>query len=150
MLISFELFPIFHSLTVYVHLEIPFTGYSSFTFRRHRKTPSSSLGCLFSFRRDKSIEIAVCFHGNMDSYRSNQSQDYGILRKKDGKEEELFVFGYSCRVYEDYDKSLYIDQGKHLIPWLGDDTLKIDRFVIVLWVFVFIDDELSLDLFFLV
>lgn len=86
----------------------------------------------------------------MDSYRSNQSQDYGILRKKDGKEEELFVFGYSCRVYEDYDKSLYIDQGKHLIPWLGDDTLKIDRFVIVLWVFVFIDDELSLDLFFLV
>lgn len=64
----------------------------------------------------------------MDSYRSNQSQDYGILRKKDGKEEELFVFGYSCKVYEDYDKSLYIDQGKHLIPWLGDDTLKIDRF----------------------
>lgn len=62
----------------------------------------------------------------MDNYR--QVQDIGILRKKEGKEEELFVFGYSCKIYEDYDKSLYVDQGKHLIPWLGDETLKIDRY----------------------
>lgn len=74
----------------------------------------------------------------MDIYRSSQSQDYGILRKKDGKEEELFVFGYSCKVYEDYDKSLYIDQGKHLIPWLGDDTLKIDRFVLHYFILMFL------------
>ena len=63
----------------------------------------------------------------MDNYRFPHGEDDGILRKKDGKEEELFVFGYSCKIYEDYDKSLYVDQGKHLIPWLGDESLKIDR-----------------------
>ncbi|XP_065201078.1 protein suppressor of white apricot [Planococcus citri] len=64
----------------------------------------------------------------MDNFRSIHGQDYGILRKQDSKDEELFVFGYSCKVYEDYDKSLYVDQGKHLIPWLGDESLKIDRY----------------------
>lgn len=55
----------------------------------------------------------------------------GILRKSDAsreKKEELFVFGYSCKLFRDDDKALHIDQGKHLIPWMGDETLKIDRF----------------------
>ncbi|CAG9559007.1 unnamed protein product [Danaus chrysippus] len=55
----------------------------------------------------------------------------GILRKSDGsreKKEELFVFGYSCKLFRDDDKALHIDQGKHLIPWMGDETLKIDRY----------------------
>lgn len=56
--------------------------------------------------------------------------DTGILRKNDTKEkrEELFVFGYSCKLFRDDEKALHIDQGKHLIPWMGDETLKIDRF----------------------
>ncbi|KAJ0173259.1 hypothetical protein K1T71_011435 [Dendrolimus kikuchii] len=59
----------------------------------------------------------------------NQS-DSGILRKSESKEkkEELFVFGYSCKLFRDDDKALHIDQGKHLIPWMGDETLKIDRY----------------------
>lgn len=62
-------------------------------------------------------------------WTSNQSET-GILRKSESKEkkEELFVFGYSCKLFKDDDKALHIDQGKHLIPWMGDETLKIDRF----------------------
>lgn len=54
----------------------------------------------------------------------------GILRKSEYKEkkEDLFVFGYSCKLFRDDDKALHIDQGKHLIPWMGDETLKIDRY----------------------
>lgn len=62
-------------------------------------------------------------------WTANRSES-GILRKSDFKEkkEELFVFGYSCKLFRDNEKALHIDQGKHLIPWMGDETLKIDRF----------------------
>lgn len=62
-------------------------------------------------------------------WTANRS-DSGILRKSEFKEkkEELFVFGYSCKLFRDNEKALHIDQGKHLIPWMGDETLKIDRF----------------------
>lgn len=57
--------------------------------------------------------------------------DSGILRKKNSDEEpqELLVFGYSCKLFRDDDKAKMIDQGKHLIPWMGDSTLRIDRSV---------------------
>ncbi|XP_034827870.1 protein suppressor of white apricot-like isoform X1 [Maniola hyperantus] len=62
-------------------------------------------------------------------WTGNQSET-GILRKSECKEkkEELFVFGYSCKLFRDNVKALQIDQGKHLIPWMGDETLKIDRY----------------------
>lgn len=62
-----------------------------------------------------------------------QTNETGILRKKDERCEDLFVFGYSCKIFNDYDKALFIDQGKHLIPWMGDDTLKIDRYVFTIY-----------------
>lgn len=53
----------------------------------------------------------------------------GILRKNDQKDklEDLLVFGYACKLFRDDDKAREIDHGKHLIPWMGEDSLKIDR-----------------------
>ena len=51
----------------------------------------------------------------------------GILRKR--ADDELLVFGYSCKQFLGDEKFLFIDQGKHLIPWMGDESLKIDRSV---------------------
>lgn len=49
--------------------------------------------------------------------------------KPTDEKEELFVFGYACKLFRDDDRALSIDKGTHLIPWMGDDKLLIDRSV---------------------
>nr|SVE88691.1 EOG090X07RL [Daphnia sinensis] len=44
------------------------------------------------------------------------------------KFEDLLVFGYACKLFRDDEKAAEIDQGKLLIPWMGDDSIKIDRY----------------------
>lgn len=59
----------------------------------------------------------------------------GILRKAkpqhtaDAHLDDLLVFGYACKIFRDNDRASEIDHGKHLIPWMNDHTLKIDRLI---------------------
>ena len=45
------------------------------------------------------------------------------------EKEELFVFGYGCKLFRDDEKALLLDRGSHLIPWMGDNKVLIDRSV---------------------
>lgn len=63
------------------------------------------------------------------------NQRRGVLRHKTvdaehnrDKFEDLLVFGYACKLFRDDEKASSIDQGKLLIPWMGDDSVKIDRY----------------------
>lgn len=58
--------------------------------------------------------------------------DDGETSNKSGpqsKTEDLLVFGYACKLFRDDKKARAIDNGKLLIPWMGDDRLMIDRSV---------------------
>ncbi|MEQ2237441.1 hypothetical protein ILYODFUR_023174 [Ilyodon furcidens] len=41
---------------------------------------------------------------------------------------DLLVFGYACKLFRDDEKALYHERGKHLIPWMGDKSIMIDRY----------------------
>ncbi|XP_029652984.1 splicing factor, suppressor of white-apricot homolog isoform X1 [Octopus sinensis] len=42
--------------------------------------------------------------------------------------EELLVFGYACKLFPFDEKAAYIEEEKHLIPWMDDQTIMIDRY----------------------
>jgi len=41
--------------------------------------------------------------------------------------DELLVFGYASNIYRDNERAQWIEDGRHLIPLLGDATILIDR-----------------------
>lgn len=45
------------------------------------------------------------------------------------RNEELFVFGYHCKLFRDDEQAKMVDLGTYMIPWMGDEKLKIDRSV---------------------
>lgn len=45
------------------------------------------------------------------------------------RNEELFVFGYACKLFRDDEQARMVDSGKYMIPWMGDEKLLIDRSV---------------------
>lgn len=47
----------------------------------------------------------------------------------ENKFDDLLVFGYACKLFRDDKKARAIENGKLLIPWMGDEKLMIDRSV---------------------
>ena len=45
------------------------------------------------------------------------------------EDEDLLVFGYACKLYRDEAKALLEDSGQLLIPWMGDHSLMVDRYI---------------------
>ena len=45
------------------------------------------------------------------------------------KQDDLLVFGYACKLFEDSEKAAAFDPEKSLISWMGDESLRIDRSV---------------------
>ena len=43
--------------------------------------------------------------------------------------DHLLVFGYQCKLYRDNEKAKIVNTGQQLIPWMGDNSLMIDRCV---------------------
>jgi len=44
------------------------------------------------------------------------------------KYDELLVFGYHCKLFRDEENAKSVNEGKTLIPWMGDKDLMIDRY----------------------
>lgn len=62
-----------------------------------------------------------------NAFKNRTLNNNGSTAAAEDEKQTLLVFGYSCKLFKDDEKALFVDQGKHLIPWMGDETLKIDR-----------------------
>ncbi len=49
--------------------------------------------------------------------------------EKPKEDDQLLVFGYACKLFRDETKALLESSGQLLIPWMGDNSLMVDRYV---------------------
>ena len=58
---------------------------------------------------------------------SAKSDRFKRHNKAQDEEDEMLIFGYSCKLYRDDEKALQEDEGTLLIPWMGEKSLMVDR-----------------------
>ena len=59
---------------------------------------------------------------------SNCYSNVSTNRNRSSKS-DLLAFGYSCKLFNDDVSANFLEQGKNLVPFLGDNNLLIDRSV---------------------
>ncbi|XP_061458303.1 splicing factor, suppressor of white-apricot homolog isoform X2 [Rhineura floridana] len=70
----------------------------------------------------------VAAAGPSGSGGSSSSSDGAGGSGSSGGRVELLVFGYACKLFRDDEKALQQEQGRHLIPWMGEPSIMIDRY----------------------
>ena len=64
----------------------------------------------------------------MSAILGPQAGGGSVAEQHDGTDDdELFVFGYACKLFRDDAKALLENSGQMLIPWMGDGSLMVDR-----------------------
>ena len=76
--------------------------------------------------------IPQCYHTYIVNSQTLLNTFRTRTMKKKDKEKEtdfssLLVFGYGCKLFRDDQKAASIEKGEHLIAWMGDSSLHIDR-----------------------
>ncbi|XP_065055484.1 splicing factor, suppressor of white-apricot homolog isoform X1 [Rhopilema esculentum] len=73
----------------------------------------------------------MSFLVNIDSfppYKRKKFEDDKRHPQPRNKYEDVIVIGYHSKLFRDDAMAQYIEDGKHLIPWMGDESLLIDRY----------------------
>ena len=60
-------------------------------------------------------------------YDNRDGDSEAVDEKTSTEDEELFVFGYACKLFRDDARGLLESSGQLLIPWMGDGSLMVDR-----------------------
>lgn len=47
--------------------------------------------------------------------------------QKNAEDDDLLVFGYACKLYRNDANSILENSGQLLIPWMGENALRVDR-----------------------
>eukprot|EP01137_Pigoraptor_chileana_P005108 Opistho-2@47753 len=91
-------------------------------------TALESLGLPPQALEERHIARNDCNGGQQRHRRRNRNKAPRHENKTADDAPEMLVFGYSCSLFRDDNRALVMEEGKHLIPWMGERDLMIDRY----------------------